>query len=220
MTQARTFPLLMNRIDSLPRCEIAINAMTAADPASTDASLERNYAAISVSYSDLELHGASKALFIQVMTALAICGNPEELRIEWAPERFTLDEEAGTVSAHLMVIGHAEFGPERAAAISCPEDIIVELNAAGLMDRGVSSIAAANLPDPQPHGFTTPQETLSLRALFVSLMLAMYDAGGAEKVELYWRTMPKVDSVLDPERVLYTAMAAATFVPKQRIVLA
>ncbi len=214
MNQASTFVVFLNRIVNLFDVEIAVQAMTSPVEVSADDNIDdRKYLKVTASYSSLELHGASKGLFIQIMTNLVMLGDPEKLRIEWAPNHFSLDQEAETVSAHLMVMGHTEFA--NSDRIQSTHDIPHVLSELGVDIKGVSSIQVLNLPEPKPHEFVTPSRIFSTRALFVSLMLAAYDAG--KDVELYWRQEPAIKQMV--ARKLWKASATALIAPKQRILV-
>jgi hypothetical protein len=216
MTQARDFVALLNRAGTLFDVEIGIQALTDPNAVSSDENLaERQYQSVTVSFRDLELHGASKFLFIETMLALARTGNPETLRIEWAPDHFSIDHEAAAVSAHLMVIGHSEFATHD--PIDDVTGIAPALQATGISLLGESQIEVPGLPEPKPHAFTTPSLAASTRALATSLLLAAYDAGGPD-VELTWRQAPKTE--YSATRKLWTASATALIAPKQRIVVA
>jgi hypothetical protein len=217
--QAREFPILLNRLGTLMDCELAVNVMTAPEAMSSDENVEaREFKAVTVSCAGAGVHGASKALFIQIMTGLVLCGKPEDLRVEWAPMRFSVDQEAQTVSAHLMVVGHHEFLLPWDDEIGSVLAITTELVAQGIEDRGESTLQILGVPEPKPHVYRTPSQACSVRALFVSLMLAAYDVAPPDELELYWRKLPLIE--LDVPRQTCTASATAVFAKRQRIVVA
>lgn len=210
---AAHFPILLNRIQELGGVELALNAMTLQDEVSNDSEL--TFKAISAGYEQYGLPGASKALFISVMAHLVMVGNPGELRLEWAAERFSVDQEKGTVSAHVAVVGHSEFMD--ADPIESAYDIEVIMQKMGVDVKGESLIQIAGMPEPKPHEFISPSRLWTGRALFVSLMLAAYDKGPLNEVELYWRSLPKVEQKV--ARKVWVGTANALIVPQKRILV-
>jgi hypothetical protein len=218
VSQAREFSPLMIAISDLFAVEIAIQAMTRPDAVSTDENIqERQFKKVSVPYRDLELHGASKFLFIQIMTGLVMCGRPESLRIEWAPggNHFGIDHESETVSASLMVVGHSEFLKDWDTLIDNVRDVETQLELMYHEPIEESAIEVPGMPEPRAHTFTSPNRLASTRALFVSLALECYDRG--PEVDVFWRERPRCS--FNATRGLWTCSARPLIVPKQRIVV-
>lgn len=222
MNRAKAFPILLNRCHSMMDAMIAVNAMSdeheRAEVYIEDRS-EPAYKKVTVSYADIGPHGLGKALFIQMMTGLVLCGDPLKLRVEWkVPDLFSHDEENETVSAELYVIGAPKFLEAWDHTIQTHNDIAPALQSLGVTDKGLSNIDALGLPDSQPHEFGSPLYEWAARGLFVSLALELYDRGGPAEVELYWKQAPKVEH--STVHRAFVASARTIVQPKSRIVIA
>lgn len=213
--QAKDFPLLLNHVKDLFSVEVAVNAMTKAEPGDDDG--EATYKAVTLPYANLSLHGASKSLFIQTMCGLVLCGRPEDLRVEWAAEPFSIDKEAGTASVHLRVPGHPEFLEAWDDKIVEPADISNVVSACGIEYMGVQTLVMQGV-EPKEHEFRAPSYRMALRSLFVSVMLAIYDRGEPAELEFAWRKPPTLKQLLSSN--VFQATAVSMVTTRSRIVVA
>ena len=218
-SQAKEFPLFFNRISSPRHAMIAVNSMTDSRDISNDGLLPE-YRVVAVKRNPkLDVMAMSRILFVKLMTGIVMCGRPIDLRVEWQSPPY-YDEYHDCLACSLAVVGYPTFLSHWDEKISEACDIRDYLAGTDVTDQGLRALEVPGDPPEHFHEFVTPLPLSTVRALFISVMLALYDAGPLEELEIAWREEPSAKQEKIRMKDLWVAKAKTIIGKKSRIVVA
>ncbi len=188
---------LLDSAESPNDIMVAVNALTVPDEdVDLNADPPTDFGVVLVEHVGMDYKPVSpgtvcRALFVRVMAELVYVGNPATLRVEWddLPQLAPTTDSAGVA---LAVVGHEAFNTRRAPPVDTIERLMLALQDSGYEDKGVTRIWALQ-QERKAVKLVTPYANWSCEALYVAIMLELYDRGDdPELLSVTWGVEPYV----------------------------